>query len=242
MRKIQFKFPQIRNEFQGMLESEDWQQDSDFYTYGKVYKNVSPYIKIGGVNSAPTLENKKVTVPAVDSETQISLSVSDYNVSFNSAVNLLLDSKNTTIKTNYGSNTISDAQTQITSPVVGNDTTRTLTNGENITNILLERISGGDIFLSVDGTKIIYSIGGNLIKGTDNDGEELWGDGGYLDDFGYVVSVNWQSDDWAIELERDMFNNLMKAVQQFNINIDEPNFNGTSHSFDMFDKIHGIVR
>ena len=169
LRKIQFKFPQIRNEFQGMLESEDWQQDSDFYTYGKVYKNVSPYIKIGGVNSAPTLENKKVTVPAVDSETQISLSASGYNVSFNSAVNLLLDSKNTTIKTNYGSNTISDAQTQITSPVVGNDTTRTLTNGENITNILLERISGGDIFLSVDGTKIIYSIGGNLIKGTDND-------------------------------------------------------------------------
>lgn len=76
------------------------------------------------------------------------------------------------------------------------------------------------------------------IKGYNND----WCDAGYLDDFGYEVSVNWWADDWVEQLERDMFENLMKAVKEFDLKIDEPNWTSYGHEFDVFDRIHGIVR
>lgn len=33
-----------------------------------------------------------------------------------------------------------------------------------------------------------------------------------------------------------MFENLMKAVKRFDIKIDEPNWKGENHAFDVFDR------
>lgn len=71
---------------------------------------------------------------------------------------------------------------------------------------------------------------------------EYWNDAGYLDNFGYEVSVNWWADDWIEQLERDMFENLMKAVKEFDLKIDEYNFVGERHQWDVFNKLNGTVR
>ena len=71
---------------------------------------------------------------------------------------------------------------------------------------------------------------------------EYWNDAGYLDNFGYEVSVNWWADDWIEQLERDMFENLMKVVKEFDLKIDEYNFVGEEHQWDVFNKLHGTVR
>lgn len=80
------------------------------------------------------------------------------------------------------------------------------------------------------------------VKGRPTSNETGWCDGGYLDNFGYVVNVDWSSDNWLEQLEKDMFDNLMKAVKEFNLKIDEPNWEGVEHEFDVFDRIHGIRR
>ena len=74
------------------------------------------------------------------------------------------------------------------------------------------------------------------VKGYNGD----WCEAGYLDDFGYEVSVNWAATNWVEQLERDMFESLMKAVKEFDLKIDEPNWNEPHHEFDVFDRIYGI--
>lgn len=76
------------------------------------------------------------------------------------------------------------------------------------------------------------------VKGYNGD----WCDAGYLDNFGYEVSVNWWADDWVEQLERDMFENLIKAVKEFDLKVDEPNWTEYGHEFDVFDRIHGVRR
>ena len=77
------------------------------------------------------------------------------------------------------------------------------------------------------------------VKGFNNG----WCDAGYLDDIGdYPVCVNWAASDWVEQLERDMFENFMKAVREFDIKIDEPNWLDVGHEFDVFDRLHGIER
>ena len=77
------------------------------------------------------------------------------------------------------------------------------------------------------------------VKGFNNG----WCDAGYLDDIGdYPVCVNWSASDWVEQLERDMFENFMKAVREFDIKIDEPNWLDVDHEFDVFDRLHGIER
>ena len=76
------------------------------------------------------------------------------------------------------------------------------------------------------------------VKGYNGD----WCDAGYLDDFGYEVNVNWYATDWAEQLERDMFENLMRAIKEFDLKVDEPNWTEDGHEFDTFDRINGIRR
>ncbi len=90
------------------LDSVGWQQyDDDFFTYGKIYKNVAPYIKIGGVNSAPTIDDKSVSIPAslIDAE-QVTLTANRYEFIFGAACDLNFDCKNSTLKTGAGNSSI----------------------------------------------------------------------------------------------------------------------------------------
>ena len=80
------------------------------------------------------------------------------------------------------------------------------------------------------------------VKGRVDENTTDWSDGGYLDDFGYVVNVDWEADNWMEQLEKDMFENLMKAVKEFDLKIDEPNWYGEDHYMDVFDRIHGVKR
>lgn len=75
------------------------------------------------------------------------------------------------------------------------------------------------------------------VKGIEN-GDLSWGQGGYLDDFGIDVDVDWTDPEWRKNLERDMFEKLMAAVEMFDLKVDEPNWIGDE--FAVFDRIHGI--
>ena len=75
------------------------------------------------------------------------------------------------------------------------------------------------------------------LKGKTEEGDEDWSPAGYIDDFGYKVCVDWGADNWKEQLEKDMFENLMKAVKRFDIKIDEPNWEGEGHAFDVFDRL-----
>lgn len=77
------------------------------------------------------------------------------------------------------------------------------------------------------------------VKGKDETGHPYWNDGGYLDGLGYEVCVNWRSDGWLTQLEADMFENLMMAVKELDLSIDEPNFTSITHQWDVFNKISG---
>jgi hypothetical protein len=76
------------------------------------------------------------------------------------------------------------------------------------------------------------------VKGFNGD----WCDAGYLDDFGYVVNVDWAAEDWREQLKKDMFYNLMRAVKEFDLKIECPNWTEQGHEWDVFDRIHGIKK
>ena len=184
------------NAIKEYLETVDWQEYAeDTFTYGKVFKNISPYIKIGGVNSAPTIDNKRATIPAsiIDSDTTITLSGTGYEFNFESAFNLQLEGKNTTIKSSTGNDSIlgngqnhlyyfgggndsicgfnlngdtlgvEDFLTTITDSVDGTNTTLTFANGSDTSSVVLENITSGNINVSVDKYAESYEIGNGLI-------------------------------------------------------------------------------
>ena len=106
------------NKIKELLEKEDWQQDGDYYTYGKIYKNISPYFKIGGVTSIDDIliEEKSVTVPATafNSAKQISLAGDGYDFTFGAPFNPKVESGNMTIRASGGNGTIVSGKDKVT--------------------------------------------------------------------------------------------------------------------------------
>lgn len=69
-----------------------------------------------------------------------------------------------------------------------------------------------------------------------------WGNAGYLDFPRYKVKVDWFSEDWLEQLEKDMFNKLQNAILEFDLKIDKPNWSDGEDEFTVFDRIQGIER
>ena len=77
------------------------------------------------------------------------------------------------------------------------------------------------------------------VKGNPEPGVTEWNPAGYLDDFGYKVDVDWSDEKWEKKLEKDMLKNLLKAIDQFNLKTDEPNWKGDNNPyFDVFNRIN----
>lgn len=79
------------------------------------------------------------------------------------------------------------------------------------------------------------------VKGIPTPGTTCWSPAGYLDDFGYEVKVDWTNPDWEKELENDMLRTLLSAVEKLGLKIDEPNWEGEGHDFDVFDRINHVA-
>lgn len=78
------------------------------------------------------------------------------------------------------------------------------------------------------------------VKGKRSSSTTEWSPAGYLDDSRYKVSVDWSNEKWEKKLENDMLKNLMKAIDQFNLNTDGPNWKweGDEHDMDVFNRIN----
>lgn len=65
------------------------------------------------------------------------------------------------------------------------------------------------------------------VRGMDTeDDEPTWVEGGYLDDIGYYVEVDWNADDWLDQLKADMERVITQAAKDLNLKLDEPNWYG----------------
>ena len=157
------------------LESEDWQLDDGYYTYGKIYKNLSPYIKISGVNSIEnvTVEGKAITVPSANfnAATPVTLASNGNEILFGNNFNLQLEGKKTTITPNDKNATISNFHqdsdairlenytTTVTDTIEGGNATLTLTNGDTVSTILLEDVDSGTVKFKIEDYSASYVIG-----------------------------------------------------------------------------------
>ena len=175
------------------LDSVGWQQyDDDFFTYGKIYKNIAPYVKIGGVNSAPSIDDKSVSIPAsVIEEEQVTLTANRYEFIFGAACDLNFDCKNSTLKTGAGNSSIVGNGKNQVYYFLGNDTitgfsqandklgadfttaisdtvdlsgnaTLTFTTGESVSSVVLESINSGILNVVMDKYSAEYEIGVGL--------------------------------------------------------------------------------
>lgn len=168
-----FNQAEIESLIQNALEKVDWQEDGENLTYGKLYRNnVSPYIKLSGVNSAENIQvkEKSVTIPAdnFNSKTQITIESSGYSYSFGKSFNVKLLGTNTTLENSGGNDSISNFNlasdtlklknptATLTDTVENGNTTLILSDGGTV---LLEGVESGTIKILLGKYQTEYEIG-----------------------------------------------------------------------------------
>lgn len=73
------------------------------------------------------------------------------------------------------------------------------------------------------------------VKGIDK-GKKVWGDGGYMDDVGFITEVDFNCDDWKEQLEADMVTKLIAIAEEYKLHFNTMNF-FDGDTFCVMDKI-----